>query len=136
MKIAILSFILVGISAVAADAAVASTSIGATALQTRGELESLAHACELVRAINVARWPEAESMIKPNTGMLPLVRRDANASKDWHGIGAYRGTERKAQSVRHRFGYGPGRNHPHELWITYSVTDAGSTFESIFVLGW
>ena len=103
-------------------------------LRTLPELSSLAHACDLVRAINAGNWKDAETMTN-SSPFLPLLQGPAKA-KDWHGVGAYRGTDHEFGKLTHRFVYGAGPKHPHELWITYSIKDDKMEFKSIFILGW
>jgi hypothetical protein len=135
MKLILLTFALVAVSVIAADNPTEPTKITATELHTLPELASLAHSCDLIRTMNAGRWEEAKAMIKSKELFLPIIVNDAK-SPEWSGIGAYRGTDRVAQGVRHRFGYGPGRNNPHELWLTYTMANDRFTFQDISVLGW
>ena len=79
---------------------------------------SLADACEVLRLINNLNWKDAKK--KLDDGNQVAVIEPLSKWKDWHGIGAFRGTEIDAakNQVKHRFSYGTGRLAVHEVWIT------------------
>jgi hypothetical protein len=98
---------------------------------------SLADACDIVRLVNEFDW----KAVKKRSGEknhLTLIVEPQSKVKDWHGIGAYRGSEidEAKKSVKHRFSYGVGRLSVHEVWITYSYTEDGFGKPSFLFLGW
>jgi hypothetical protein len=97
---------------------------------------SLADACEVLRIINNLNWKDAKK--KLDDGNQVAVIEPLSKWKDWHGIGAFRGTEIDAakNQVKHRFSYGTGRLAVHEVWITYTYSKDDFKKPSFYVLGW
>ena len=102
-------------------------------------LGALEHASKLVAAINALDWKTAEDALPPKNKYFPFPKeRDATANKDWHGIGPYRNSDynKNDRTLIHRFAFGPGRNHPHEVWFHYLLDGDRFTFTGISILGW
>ena len=99
---------------------------------------SLADACELVRLINNLDWKEAKKKLKAGNHVGMVIIEPQSKIKDWHGIGAYRGSEIDAEKnqVKHRFSYGIGRQPVHEVWITYNYNKTNFQKPNIHILGW
>jgi hypothetical protein len=98
---------------------------------------TLADACRITKLINEDKWDDVEKAIDAQGQMLPILRQNASL-KDWAGIGAYRGTRIDAESplkITHRFGFAP-RSNPHELWLTYTVTEKEASKPALMVMGW
>lgn len=97
---------------------------------------SLADACDVVRLINNLNWKDAKE--KLNDGKQVAVIEPLSKMKDWHGIGAYRGSEIDAakNQVKHRFSYGEGRLPVHEVWITYIYSKDDFKKPGFWVQGW
>jgi hypothetical protein len=98
-------------------------------------LGALEHASKLIIAINNLDWQTVESATPKNEASLSILKRLATASKDWPGIGAYRGYDQKDGTLTLRFAYG-GRSTPHEIWFKYSLGDAKFTYQGYEILGW
>jgi|688.fasta_scaffold927966_2 hypothetical protein len=101
-------------------------------------LGALEHASKLIAAINALDWKTVDAAAPPKDNFLPLLKRDAAASKDWFGVGAYRGStyDQDSRLLRHRFAYGPNRATPHEVWFDYSIEGDKFTLAGIMILGW
>jgi len=98
--------------------------------------KTLADACDIVRLINELEWEAAKKRL--NDGNQLALIEPISKAKDWHGIGAYRGSEidREKEQVKHRFSYGSGRIAVHEVWITYSINASGFKKPTFYILGW
>jgi hypothetical protein len=114
---------------------------------SRAGLGALEHASKLVVAINNLDWKTVESAesgaIERRTAsrkgsILPILKRDATMNKDWHGIGAYRGSDYQqgSRTLIQRFAYGRDRTTPHQVCFKYSLDGDAFTFEGISILGW
>ncbi len=98
---------------------------------------SLADACDIVRLINDLSWKDAKSKLS-DKNQIALIIEPQSKVKDWHGVGAYRGSvvDAEKKQVRHRFSYGIGRLSVHEIWITYSYSKDSFQKPSLHALGW
>jgi hypothetical protein len=99
---------------------------------------SLADACEIVRLINELEWVTVKKKLNKGNQVGILIIEPQSKIKNWHGLGAYRGSEidTENQKVKHRFSYGGGRKAFHEVWITYSYRKDGFDKPSVEALGW
>lgn len=97
---------------------------------------SLADASDMVRLMNDLKWEELKKRLR-DANQIVIVENFAKL-EDWHGVGAYRGSEfnEDRTEVKHRFSYGPGRKSVHEVWLTYSLADDGYGKPGFAVLGW
>lgn len=114
-----------------------SASPATTAALTPQESATLADACRLTQFMNEDKWDDVEKALGTKEGMVAALRQNASL-KDWPGIGAYRGTrvdEKSPLRITHRFGFSPKTN-PHEIWLSYTITDSGPSKPSLMVLGW
>lgn len=101
------------------------------------EAASLADACKLVALINEDKWDEVEEKIGTKEGMIAALKQHAH-TPNWPGIGAYRGSRTDKGSpgqVTHRFGFAP-RTNPHEVWLSYTLTESGISKPGLMVFGW
>jgi hypothetical protein len=114
----------------------AAQPAAATPMQT--ESVTLANACRLTQLINEDKWDEVEKALDTKEGMIALLRKQHGSMKDWPGIGAYRGTRVDGRSplrVTHRFGFAP-RSNPHEIWLSYTITEKETSKPQLMVMGW
>jgi len=114
-----------------------SASPAAALTPTLQESATLADACRMTLLMNEGKWDDVEKALGTKEGMVALLRHHASL-KDWPGIGAYRGSRVDEQSpwrITHRFGFSP-RTNPHEIWISYTMTESGPTKPKLMVLGW
>ena len=109
----------------------------AAAAPTQPESVTLADACRITRLMNEDKWDDVAKALGTNEGMIAILRQHATL-KDWPGIGAYRGTrvdEKSPVRVTHRFGFAP-RTNPHEIWLSYTITEKETSKPTLMVLGW
>ena len=114
-----------------------SASATTTSAPTPQESGTLADACRLTLLMNDGKWEDVEKALGTKEGMVAILRREAT-HKDWLGIGAYRGTRIDGKSplrITHRFGFSP-KTHPHEIWLSYTINEAGQSKPTLTVLGW
>jgi hypothetical protein len=105
---------------------------------TQAESVTLADACLLTQLMNEDKWDEVEKALGTKEGMIALLRKQHGSMKDWPGIGAYRGTRVDGQSplrVTHRFGFAP-RSNPHEIWLSFTITEKETSKPQLMVMGW
>lgn len=100
------------------------------------EDQTYRHASEIVAAINRKDW----DVIPRGKGYFIEILEPNAESKNWLGVGAYRGTEKQVEksdewSLKHRFGYETNLG-PHELWVMYLKIDDEYKFERVMILGW
>lgn len=101
------------------------------------EAVSLADACQVVALINNDKWDEVEKKIGTKEGMIAILKLNSS-TPNWPGIGAYRGSrvdKDSPRAVTHRFGFAP-RTNPHEVWLSYTLTESGISSPGLMVLGW
>ena len=109
----------------------------ATANPTQAESATLADACRITQLMNEDKWDDVAKILGTKEGMIAILRQHASM-KDWPGIGAYRGTrvdEKSPSRVTHRFGFAP-RSNPHEIWLSYTITEKETSKPSLMVMGW
>jgi hypothetical protein len=136
MKTILASFIVVMVLSGAILGAADSTPPAAAGMTTL-EAVSLAEACKLVALMNEDQWDDVEKAFGTKVGMISLLRLHAK-TKDWPGIGAYRGSSIDKDSPRevtHRFGFVP-RNNPHGILLTYTLTESGISKPRLMLMGW
>jgi hypothetical protein len=87
--------------------------------------------------MNEEKWDDVERAVGTKDGVVAMLRSHATL-KDWGGIGAYLGTrvdDKSPLRVTHRFGFSP-RTSPHEVWLSYTITNSGPSKPSLHVFGW
>lgn len=98
--------------------------------------KSLVDACRIVALVNDLKWDEVDKIatIQP----MNFLKRDAEISKEWQGVGAYKNSDsnESTNTIRHVFLYGNGRHSAHQVWIDYKLTETGYEKPNIMVLGW